>query len=214
MLRLSLCSCFLFVSFCFAQADVPSKFVIKSEKAKYLPCRMMKVTAEGGGKTVLWRFEGDLSDTEVDGKTLRFVAADKNRNITIKAYTASADGDVLEAVLVLEPDVPPLPSDPLVAEIRKMVTEADKPQVKKLAALYKLMAAECNKAEYKTATDINNMYRVSASNLVGDTLMNVRTKLSEEIAAVVSDPDANITPEIRTSLANVFLHLYRICSEV
>lgn len=216
--------CFAMATAAFSQAPIPpvGKFTIKCDKTKYTPCRMIKVTADGGvGKTVLWRYDGDLNDTEADGKTFRFVASEKNRTITIKAYTATTDGDVVEAVLIMEPDVyipptpPPLPTpvDPLTVDIRKLIKEEDRPQLKKLAALYKLMAVECGKSEYNTATDINNMYRQSATNLVGDVLINVRTRLADEIIAVVADPDTTLTAEVRNSLAAVFIRLSKICME-
>jgi hypothetical protein len=57
------------------------------------------------------------------------------------------------------------------------------------------------------------MYRQSATNLVGDVLINVRTRLADEIIAVVADPDTTLTAEVRNSLAAVFIRLSKICME-
>jgi hypothetical protein len=199
-----------------------SKFVLKSDKVKYTPCRLMTITAEGGGKTVLWRFEGPINDSKVDNKTLIIVPSDKNLVITIKCYTASPDGDILEAVLILEADVPPIPppppvpNDPLTNEIRNILNPTDKPDVKLLAQLYKLMSEECDKSEYTTALDINTRYQSAATNLVGNKLIPVRTRFADEIIKAIAgiDPDTPLTPQIRKSLADVFTRLYKVCLEV
>lgn len=224
---LSLCIVVFSLSFAFGQSPpTPTKFSIKSDKTKFTACRLIKVTAEGGGKTVLWRYEGDLADIEIDGKVFRFVASGKVSTVTIRAYTASSEGDVLEAVLVLESDIPPqppippplpptpTPSDPLVEEIRKLVTPTEKVELKKLAALYELIAKECLSNANKSASDINGLYKQAAINLVGDKLKVVREKLSHEIInACPDDPDAELTPSQRNTLYSTFLRLQKICLE-
>lgn len=208
---------------CLSFAQQPStKFSLKSDKTKFQPCHMVKVTVDGGGKNVLWRCDGELNDSETDGKVFRFIASPKATTITIRAYSATADGEVVEAVLVIEadgptpPPIPPLPTDPLVLELRKLVIEGDAANIKKLAALYKLMVAEASKEEYKTAVDLNAIYRQSVTNLVGDNiLIAIRTRLSEEIMRIVpADPDTPLNAESRKQLTELFQKLSKVCSEI
>lgn len=200
----------------------PPKPVItlKADKEKYLPCRMLKVSADGGGKNVLWRVDGEVNDAEPDGKVFRCVPKASARPLTVRAYTAIND-EVIEAVLVVQPaDAPPEPpkpdplppNDPLAAEVRDLVPAAERPLLKDLAALYTLMVEECPKADYTTAADLNDVYKDAAQRLVKDRLMPARRRLATEVAAVAgTDPDAPLTPDLRKKLETTYARLAKVC---
>lgn len=212
-----------------AQPPTPpvKPFTLKSDKEKFLPCRMLKVSAEGGGKNILWRVDGDVSDPEPDGRMFRCVPKPSAKPLTIRAYSAVGD-EVSEAVLVIPPDTPtpipppppdpqptpPGPTDPLSAAVKEAVPAADRPLLKDLASLYRLMVDECPKAEYSTVGEINTVYHDAAGRLVGDKLMPARRLLAKEVEQVVpSDADASLTKPLRDTLAATYGRLAKVCDE-
>lgn len=116
------------------------------------------------------------------------------------------------------PPPPPGPRDPLVDELRTLyAAEASFTKAADVAVLgevYKLMAAESAKPEYKTPTDLNAKYKSAVTAAIDGRLIPVRTRCSKEIEAAAGDPDAPLTDDGRKKLAAAFARLATLLPQV
>lgn len=158
------------------------------------------------------RTPGNVSPAD----TATFTASAKG---VYRFLALSPDGYVLGSVSVggePDPGPTPPPADPLVREIRAAFLEdRGRPDdLKALAALFTLMAAEAGKPEYATAASLNKVYLAARDEMLAGHLPAVRRRCGQEVAAVVgTDADAALAEATREKLKALYARMAAAVAE-
>ena len=188
------------------------------------PGRLVQIAAKTDCKLVRWYLAGEDADLIVMESTRSAIfSAMAPGRYKILAWTAAADTPSEAAVCVVTvgsaPPAPPepvAPTDPLAEAFRALFeTYQDSDKAKQVAALadvYRRAAKAAGDPEIKTAGDLFMFARRQAlAALPPMALEAIRNRLGEELAAVLpTDPDAALTPSIRTAATEIYSRLAKI----
>lgn len=182
-------------------------------EARTLPGRMLKLTADTDGKLVRWALAN--ADAELvpfpDGKSALFCSAKAGR-FDVLAWTAAGDlpSEAARCVVVVgESPVPP-PTDPLAADIRKLLADDATPEKRthlaQLAVLYREAVKYADAADVKTAGELATRIRTAAASLLpAEALTGVRKRVAEEIAKQLPlDGEVPLDAATRRKAAGLF----------
>lgn len=188
------------------------------------PGRLVQIAAKTDCKLIRWYLAGDDADLIVMESTRSAIfSAMAPGRYRILAWTAAGDIPSEPAVCVVTvgsaPPAPPGPVVPtdLLAVALKGLFEAyqDPAKVAQLAALadvYRRAGKAAGDPEIKTAGDLFGFARRQAVAVLPPMALEaMRAKLGEELAAVLpTDPDAALTPSIRTAATEIYNKLAAI----
>jgi len=188
------------------------------------PGRLVQIAARTDCKLVRWYLAGDDADLIVMESTRSAIfSAMAPGRYKILAWTAAGDAPSEAAVCVVTvgsaPPAPPgpvVPTDPLAVALQALLEVNQDPdkakQVAVLADVYRRAAKAVTDPEIKTAGDLFTFARRQAlATLPPMALEAIRNRLGEELAAVLpTDPDAALTPTIRTAATEIYSRLAKI----
>ena len=201
---------------CLALATDPTVSLPPAVMAR--PGRLVQIAAKTDCKLVRWYLAGDDADLIVMESTRSAIfSAMAPGRYKILAWTAAGDIPSEPAVCVVTvgsaPPVPPgpvVPTDPLAVALKGLFeANQDPDKAKQLAALadvYRRAGRAAGDPEIKTAGDLFAFARRQAAAVLPPMALEaMRAKLGEELAAVLpTDPDAALTPSIRTAATEIY----------
>lgn len=201
---------------CLALATDPTVSLPPAVAAR--PGRLVQIAAKTDCKLVRWYLAGDDADLIVMESTRSAIfSAMAPGRYRILAWTAAGDIPSEPAVCVVTvgsaPPVPPgpvEPTDPLAVALKGLLEANQDPdktkQLVALADVYRRAGRAATDPEIKTAGDLFAFARRQAlAALPPMALEAIRAKLGEELAAVLpTDPDAALTPSIRTAATEIY----------
>lgn len=188
------------------------------------PGRLVQIAARTDCKLVRWYLAGEDADLIVMESTRSAIfSAMAPGRYKILAWTAAGDIPSEAAVCVVTvgsaPPAPPepvVPTDPLAVALKGLFeANQDPDKAKQLAALadvYRRAGKAAGDPEIKTSGDLFAFARRQAlATLPPMALETIRARLGEELTAVLpTDPDAALTPSIRTSATEIYNKLAAI----
>ncbi len=188
------------------------------------PGRLVQIAARTDCKLVRWYLAGEDADLIVMESTRSAIfSAMAPGRYKILAWTAAGDIPSEAAVCVVTvgsaPPAPPgpvAPTDPLAVALQALLEINQDPdktkQAATLADVYRRAAKAATDPEIKTAGDLFSFARRQAvATLPPMALEAIRNRLGEELAAVLpTDPDAALTPSIRTAATEIYSRLAKI----
>lgn len=188
------------------------------------PGRLVQIAAKTDCKLIRWYLAGDDADLIVMESTRSAIfSAMAPGRYKILAWTAAGDIPSEPAVCVVTvgsaPPVPPgpvAPTDPLTLALKGLLeANQDPDKLKQLAALadvYRRAGRAATDPEIKTAGDLFAFARRQAVAVLPPMALEaIRARLGEELAAVLPmDPDAALTPSIRTAATEIYNKLAEI----
>lgn len=188
------------------------------------PGRLVQIAARTDCKLIRWYLAGDDADLIVMESTRSAIfSAVAPGQYKILAWTAAGDIPSEPAVCVVTvgsaPPVPPgpvAPTDPLAVALQGLFETYQDPdkakQVAALADVYRRAGKAATDPEIKTAGDLFAFARRQAlAALPPMALEAIRNRLGEELAAVLpTEPDAALTPSIRTAATEIYSRLAKI----
>ena len=201
---------------CFALATDPTVSLPPAVVAR--PGRLVQIAAKTDCKLVRWYLAGDDADLIVMESTRSAIfSAMAPGRYKILAWTAAGDIPSEAAVCVVTvgsaPPAPPgpvTPTDPLTVALKGLLEANQDPdkatQLAALADVYRRAAKAATDPEIRTAGDLFAFARRQAvAALPPMALEAIRARLGEELAAVLpTDPDAALTPSIRTAATEIY----------
>ena len=201
---------------CLALATDPTVSLPPAVSAR--PGRLVQIAAKTDCKLVRWYLAGEDADLIVMESTRSAIfSAMAPGRYRILAWTAAGDIPSEPAVCVVTvgsaPPVPPgpvAPTDPLTVALKGLLeANQDPDKAKQLAALadvYRRAGRAATDPEIKTASDLFAFARRQAVAVLPPMALEaIRAKLGEELAAVLpTDPDAALTPSIRTAATEIY----------
>lgn len=188
------------------------------------PGRLVQIAAKTDCKLIRWYLAGDDADLIVMESTRSAIfSAMAPGRYRILAWTAAGDIPSEAAVCVVTvgsaPPAPPgpvVPTDPLAVALKALFEAYQDPakvaQLAALADVYRRAGKAAGDPEIKTAGDLFGFARRQAVAVLPPMALEaMRAKLGEELAAVLpTDPDAALTPSIRTAATEIYNKLAAI----
>lgn len=207
---------------CFALATDPTVSLPPAVMAR--PGRLVQIAAKTDCKLIRWYLAGDDADLIVMESTRSAIfSAMAPGRYRILAWTAAGDIPSEPAVCVVTvgsaPPAPPgpvVPTDPLAVALKGLFEAYQDPakatQLAALADVYRRAGKAAADPEIKTAGDLFAFARRQAVAVLPPMALEaMRAKLGEELAAVLpTDPDAALTPSIRTAATEIYNKLAAI----
>lgn len=201
---------------CLALATDPTVSLPPAVAAR--PGRLVQIAAKTDCKLIRWYLAGDDADLIVMESTRSAIfSAMAPGRYRILAWTAAGDIPSEAAVCVVTvgsaPPAPPgpvVPVDPLAVALKGLFEAYQDPakatQLAALADVYRRAAKAATDPEIKTAGDLFAFARRQAVAVLPPMALEaIRAKLGEELAAVLpTDPDAALTPSIRTAATEIY----------
>jgi len=189
-----------------------------------MPGRLVQIAAKTDCKLIRWYLAGDDADLIVMESTRSAIfSAMAPGRYRILAWTAAGDIPSEPAVCVVTvgsaPPAPPgpvVPTDPLAVALKALFEAYQDPakvaQLAALADVYRRAGKAAGDPEIKTAGDLFGFARRQAVAVLPPMALEaMRAKLGEELAAVLpTDPDAALTPSIRTAATEIYNKLAAI----
>lgn len=203
----------LFLAFILGQTpsiNLPKDLTVK-------PGRLLKIEATSAGKSIRWANTSDDADLIVS-ESGRWAIFSSTIPGTYKVFAWTCAGDTpseasICAILVSEPNPqpnPPAPDDALKNAI-KAIYGADNSPGKKgykdsLQALWLEIARKASDLDIRSVGELFSIAKASSAKILpAEALLPIREKIAADINAnLPTDPQAELTVEIRTKAAKLF----------